>query len=117
MNGDAGRGGEPRPVAVHLAGSTFTIRTDASQDYIERLQTYVNGKLEEVHPSGRRLSARNALALAALSIADDYFSAAESRDELDRVVRDRLKGVLLRVDEALSGEDSKAPEESDPKPR
>lgn len=97
-----GKDGEPRLVSVNLAGSAFTIRTDANQEYVTRLEQYVNDKLEEVQPEGRRLSVRNALALAALSIADDYFSASDGRDEMDKVVRDKLKKVLARVDDALS---------------
>jgi len=105
MPSSNGKNGEPRLVSVILAGSTFTIRTDASQDYVTRLEQYVNEKLEEVQPDGRTLSARNALALAALSIADDYFSALESREALEENVRDRLKRVMARVDAALDSDD------------
>jgi cell division protein ZapA (FtsZ GTPase activity inhibitor) len=100
-----GKSGEPRLVSVSLAGSTFTIRTDAHTDYVARLEKYVNDKLEEVQPDGRRLAVRNALALAALSIADDYFSALEKRDALERNVRERLKRVMARVDAALDSDD------------
>jgi cell division protein ZapA (FtsZ GTPase activity inhibitor) len=93
-------------VGVNIAGSTLTIRTDASQDYVTRLEKYVNDKIEMVQPDGRRLSVRSALALAALSIADDYFSASEKQTALDRTVRDRLKRVLLRVDAALGPSDA-----------
>lgn len=88
-------------MSVNLAGSSFTIRTDADQDYVTRLEKYVNDKLSEVQPEGQRLSMRSALALTALSIADDYFSVLESRDELDHKLRDGLKRVLARVDTAL----------------
>jgi cell division protein ZapA (FtsZ GTPase activity inhibitor) len=96
-----GRSGEPRLVAVNIAGSTLTIRTDANQEYVSRLEQYVNEKIEAVQPVGRRLSVRSALALAALSIADDYFSATDKHTALDHSVRERLKRVLGRVDAAL----------------
>ena len=94
----------PRLVSVKIAGSTLTIRTDASQDYVDRLQKYVNEKIEEVQPEVRNLPLKSALALAALSIADDYFSSEESRQKLDDNVRQRLKRILLRLDAALEDE-------------
>lgn len=93
--------GQPRLVSLNLAGSTFTIRTDASQDYVTRLEKYVNEKLNAVQPDGRPLPLKSALALAALSIADDFFSAEESRVELDLSVKERLKRVLLELDGAM----------------
>ncbi len=107
MASAGGREGEPRLVSVNLAGSPFTIRTDASQEYVSRLEEYVNDKLGEIQPSGSRLSVRSALALAALSIADDYFTAAEGRDETERIVREKLKKVLTRVDAALDPSEEK----------
>lgn len=106
MASPEGKSGEPRLVSVNLAGSTLTIRTDANQDYVTRLEEYVNEKLEEVQPEGRRLAVRSALALAVLSIADDYFSALDSRDTLERNLRERLSRVLTRVDSALESDES-----------
>ena len=103
MNGRE-QGGTARLVSVKLAGSTFTIRTDASREYVAALEQYVNEKLDAVQPAGGRLSMRSALALAALSIADDYFASARSREVLDQNVRERLKTVLARVDAALEAE-------------
>lgn len=95
---------EPRLVSINIGGSDFTIRTDANQDYMERLEKYVNDKLAEVKTEGSTLPMRTTLSLAMLSIADDYFTATESRDELDQNVRSRIKKVLLRVDQALADE-------------
>lgn len=94
----------PRLVSVNLAGSSFTIRTDAGQEYVARLERYVNQKLDAVQPEGHPLPLKSALALAALSMADDYFSADESRVALDQNVRERLKRILLRLDAALEGD-------------
>lgn len=104
MVASGGKKGQPRLVSVNLAGSSFKIRTDASQDYVTRLERYVNEKIVGVQGGGRQHSIRTALALAALSIADDYFTASESRDELDQEVRERLRRVLERVDAALESE-------------
>ncbi len=92
---------QPRLVSLNLAGSNFTIRTDASQEYVTRLESYVNEKLNAVQPDGRPLPLKSALALAALSIADDYFSAEESRAELDQSVRKRVKRILTGLDDAM----------------
>ena len=93
---------------LFLKSMEYVLRTDANQEYVARLEKYVNDKLEEVQPDGRRLSVRSALALAALSIADDYFSASDDRDELDQSVKRRLKKVLARVDAALTSEEGGA---------
>lgn len=97
---------QPRPVDVRISGSTFTIRTDASQEYVSRLERYVNEKVEEVQPEGRSLPLKSALALAALSIADDYFSADGKREAVEQEMNQKLRRILLRIDTALE-EDAK----------
>ena len=92
----------PRPMTVSLAGSTYTSKTDASEEYVGRLEQYVNDKLDLVQPGSQRLAPRTAFALAALSIADDFFSAEGKRAELEDAVRDRLERLVTRIDAVLA---------------
>ena len=79
-------------------------KTDASEEYVARLEQYVNDKLDLVQPGATRLAPRTAFALAALSIADDYFEAKERKDDLEATVRDRLERLMTRIDTALGPE-------------
>lgn len=99
--GSDGTTKKARQATITLAGSTYTIKTDAAPEYVDRLEQYVNEKLEEVQPGAQRLAPRTAIALTALSIADDYFSALEGRKQLERTVRERLGRLLARIDSAL----------------
>ncbi len=100
-----GNKGEPRLAPITLGGSRFSIRTDASKDYVDRLESYVNEKLAEVQPEGQLLATHNALALAALAIADDFFSAQDERKRIEGEMEQRLKGILSRIDTALDDEE------------
>ena len=108
--GSDGTTKQARQVTITLAGSTYTIKTDATEEYVNRLEQYVNDKLDIVQPGGQRLAPRTAVALAALSIADDYFSATERQSDLAKTVRERLGRLLARIDAALGPEKPAADE-------
>ena len=104
--GSDGTTQKPRQVTITLAGSTYPIKTDASEEYVARLEEYVNEKLDLVQPGATRLAPRTAFALAALSIADDYFEARAKRGDLESSVRDRIERLVTRIDAALGPEDA-----------
>jgi cell division protein ZapA (FtsZ GTPase activity inhibitor) len=95
------KAGRTRSVPVTLAGAELTIKTDATDDYVSRLQRYVNDKVDALKPDRTAMAQRNALALAALSIADELFSAQEQRDTTTKALRDRLERLVTQIDSAL----------------
>jgi cell division protein ZapA len=83
-----------RSVTVEVAGQKFTLKTDASEAYVESLAAFVTEKIAEVKTSTRTFSTHALAILAALNIADDLFQARQSGRELKRRVREKSERLL-----------------------
>ena len=62
---------------VLIGGKVFTLSGFESEDYLQKVSTYLNHKLDELAASDgyRKQSAETRSILLALNIADDYFKA------------------------------------------
>ena len=60
-----------------IGGKVFTLSGFESEDYLQKVSTYLNHKIEECTSSDgyRKQSAEARSVLLALNIADDYFKA------------------------------------------
>ena len=69
---------------VLIGGKVFTLSGFESEDYLQKVSTYLNHKIEECTSSDgyRKQSAEARSVLLALNIADDYFKAKKLGDSL-----------------------------------
>ncbi len=70
-------------VEVLIGGNTYTISGYESADYLQRIATYINTKIDEVcSGSGRLMNQTSRNALIQLTIADELFKQKQLYDEL-----------------------------------
>ena len=74
--------GKERLVEIKVFGQTYTVKTDAEEDYIQEVAKYVNEKMEEVLKKTKSVSTLNVAILTALNIADDLLREKEKRTSL-----------------------------------
>ena len=73
---------ERTKAVVKIAGVDYTIVSDESLEYIQRIGIYVDQKLKEVLSHNKRLSTAMASLLASINIGDDY---QKSQDQAERL--------------------------------
>ena len=76
-------------VTLRIAGETFTIVAAEPEDYIRRVASYVDSKINAV-TSANRMPLQEAAILAACNLADEQFKSAENAENM----RIQLKGYL-----------------------
>lgn len=64
-------------VEVYILGQNYTIKGDASEEYIQELAAHVNDRLNEVYQKAPGISPVKASILAAISIADELHRLKE----------------------------------------
>ena len=71
---------------VLIGGKVFTLSGFESEEYLQRVSTYLNHKIAECASMDgyRRQSAETRSTLLALNIADDYFKAKSQVEKLER---------------------------------
>ena len=89
---------------VLIGGKVFTLSGFESEEYLQKVSTYLNHKIDECSSSEgyRKQSAETRSVLLALNIADDYFKARKQGGTLEsdiEVISVQIK--LENADKAL----------------
>ncbi len=95
--------GKERLVEIRVFGQTYTVKTDAEEDYIQEVAKYVNEKMEEVLKKTKSVSTLNVAILTALNIADDLLKEKEKRTTLLREVEAKSKDLVEKIDIKIGG--------------
>jgi len=90
--------GRERLVEIKVFGQTYTVKTDAEEDYIREVAKYVNEKMEEVLKKTKSVSTLNVAILTALNIADDLLREKEKRTTLLREVETKSRDLVEKID-------------------
>ncbi len=95
--------GKERLVEIKVFGQTYTVKTDAEEDYIQKVANYVNEKIDEVRKRTKSVSTLNVAILTALNIADDLLKEREKRFNLLREIEGKSKGLVEEIDVKIGG--------------
>lgn len=78
---------------VIIGGKVFTLSGYESEDYLQKVASYINGKMNEYGKvdSFRRQSTDTQSVLLQLNIADDYFKAKKQIDILEEELKRKEK--------------------------
>ena len=71
-------------IKVVINNKVYTLSGQESEDYLQNVATYINGKIAECQSSeaSRRFNAEYQNVLLALNIADDYFKAKDQVNQM-----------------------------------
>jgi len=95
--------GKERLVEIKVFGQTYTVKTDAEENYIQDVAKYVNEKMEEVLKKTKSVSTLNVAILTALNIADDLLKEKEKRISLLREVEAKSKDLVEKIEIKMGG--------------
>lgn len=95
--------GRERLVEIKVFGQTYTVKTDAEEDYIQEVARYVNEKMEEVLKKTKSVSTLNVAILTALNIADDLLKEKKERIALLQEIEARSKDLVEKIDIKMGG--------------
>jgi cell division protein ZapA (FtsZ GTPase activity inhibitor) len=90
---------EAQRVQLTLLGTTLTIRTEASPEYLQSLVAYLEHAVAELRRSGVRDDA-TALMLAALDVTDELFRERDETRRADGDVGARLGALVTLLEQA-----------------
>ena len=92
MNGRSG--GSRNAIRVRIAGETYTLRTDADEEYTRRCAALVDERMREIGAE-TGLDVKQTAILAALALSDELFRQ-EAR------TRARATALAARIENALT---------------
>lgn len=95
--------GNERLVEIKVFGQTYTVKTDAEENYIQEVAKYVNEKMDEVLKKTKSVSTLNVAILTALNIADDLLKEKRKRIALLQEIEARSKNLVEKIDIKMGG--------------
>ena len=101
-NNDDGNNDERKAVRVTIFGEDYLIRSEMGQAYTERCARYVDSAIQEAHVRGHVAEPHKAAILAAMQITDRFFRAQAEKEEMERMVGDRVSQLSSRIETALA---------------
>jgi len=89
-------------IEIKVFGRTYKIKVKGEEDeeYISRLTSYVDQKMQEIAVKSRSEDPTKIAVLAALNIADEYFLSRMRLDKVDERI-DRMEAEIATVESNL----------------
>ena len=91
---------------VVIGGKTLTLSGYESEEYLQKVATYINTKLSDFKKSDffRRQTLDMQATMIELNIADDYFKAKKIADELESSIEERDTEIYDLKHELISAQ-------------
>ena len=83
---------------VNIHNQTYQVRSGGDPEYIKRLAKYVDETMAEVFESTPSVDSIKVAVLAALNIADDYFSTQDELNSLEEAVSEKSEKLITLLD-------------------
>ncbi len=83
---------------VKIYHQTYQVRSGDDPEYIKRLAQYVDETMTEVFESTSSVDSIKVAVLAALNIADDYFSTQDELNRLEEAVSEKSEKLITLLD-------------------
>jgi cell division protein ZapA (FtsZ GTPase activity inhibitor) len=87
-------------VEFEILGQRYTIRSDASAEYIRQLVGYLEEKLRMLDQSGQMKEPTKLFMLAALHVTDELFRAREQSAQLPPQMGEHIQKLIKLLDDA-----------------
>ena len=86
---------------VRIMGEEYPIKSDASSDYLQKLARYVDEKIMSLSSNNKFPPRLKREILAALLIADEYFTEKQKNIETENKIRELTASVEALIDNEL----------------
>ena len=95
---------ESTRVKVNIFGQTYTVKGEASSEYILELADYLNKKMAEVSANISNGTSTQVAILAALNISDEYFQVRDIKSGSYSAIEEKTNKLIAMLDEGLIGD-------------
>lgn len=95
---------ETTKAKVTIFGNTYNIQGEAPPEYIAKLASYVDKKMNEVAGSMASPNLLQIAILTALNIADEYHQTKKIDNSVDEDITRRTKALISMLEEGLIGD-------------
>jgi len=86
------------PVQIEILGQKFTLKGNYDTGYVNRVEKYINDKIQEVQKQTAAISTHNLMILVALNLADECFKKDEELEDIRNFIEGTSKRLIDIID-------------------
>jgi cell division protein ZapA len=90
------------PVQIEVLGQKFTLKGNYDNEYVDRVEKYINDKIQEVQKQTAAINTHNLLILVALNLADECFKKEEELAEVRKKIEGTAERLIDIIDTTIS---------------
>ncbi|EGL82438.1 protein of unknown function DUF710 [Caldalkalibacillus thermarum TA2.A1] len=79
-------------VTVEIFGQKYTLKGEASEDYIREVAQFVDEKMRELSAKNPSLDTTKTAVLTAVNLADEYFKLQQEYEDLIKLIEAETRG-------------------------
>lgn len=87
-----------KSVEVSIMGQKFAVRSDSDEEYVAKVASYVDGKINEVLTNTKSVASAQVALLTAMNIADEFFKFKENKTHVLGKVESKIKDMMELID-------------------
>jgi cell division protein ZapA len=91
-----------RAIQIRVAGQRYTIKSDASDGYVQELAQLVDERMRAVQSRSRSASPQGVAVLVALQFVDELLREQQRRHHLRQRVREKTHHLKALLDREMS---------------
>jgi cell division protein ZapA len=89
------------PIQIQVLGQKFTLKGDYDIEYVNRVEKYINDKIQEVQNQTSSLSTNNLLLLVALNLTAEYLKKEDEIEEVLKLIAGTSSKLITNIDSTL----------------
>ncbi len=86
---------------IEIYDQVYNVSADQDEAYLKELANFVDGKMRAVAEATHTVDSLRVAILAALNIADEYFTVRRRQEEVEGPLRKRVERCVSLVEKAL----------------
>jgi cell division protein ZapA len=86
------------PVQIEILGQKFTLKGDYDTSYVNRVEKYINDKIQEVQKQTAAVSTHNLMILVALNLADECIRKEQELEQIENFIEGTSKRLIDILD-------------------
>lgn len=87
-----------RTYEVEILGQRFNIKSEESQEHVNRIVNYVSEKMKTISKDAKTMSLHHAAILTLLNVADELFKSKQEVEVYKESVLERTKNIIHLID-------------------
>ncbi len=87
-----------RTYEVEILGQRFNIKSEESQEHVNRVVNYVSEKMKTISKDAKTMSLHHAAILTLLNVADELFKSKQEGEVYKESVLERTKNIIHLID-------------------